>query len=380
MTTPNSSGIRSVRTLQLDPVAAAGELADQLADLAPRLVVVFSSHRHDGALLSKGLRDRLPEAEVIGCTTAGEFTQAETGTGAVTALGLGESKVKRVASALAKIDGGDVAASVRAAAGRLEASLGVELRTVDPSRYVGLVLIDGLHMSEEQVNGTLGSLAPMVSFVGASAGDDLEFVSTRVYRNGESTDDGAVLVLLEAAVPFSVGKSCSFVPKKGPFAVTRADAANRVVYELAGHPVLEVYAEALGTTADRLDASTFMTNPLGLLIDNEPWIRSPQRALPDGGLKFYCEILEGMDVHVMQSTDLVADTRAAIGKIRKELGGEISGGIAFNCILRRLELDAKGQHEPFLEIFEGSQVAGFHTYGESWLGHINQTLTGLWFA
>jgi hypothetical protein len=55
----------------------------------------------------------------------------------------------------------------------------------------------------------------------------------------------------------------------------------------------------------------------------------------------------------------------------------MSGGLAFNCILRRLDMDAQSLHAPFLRTFEGLQCAGFHTYGESYLGHINQTLTSV---
>lgn len=53
---------------------------------------------------------------------------------------------------------------------------------------------------------------------------------------------------------------------------------------------------------------------------------------------------------------------------------------AAELMLRRFELDAKNLHGPFLEAFSGLQMAGFHTYGESYLAHINQTLTGLWFG
>jgi len=99
----------------------------------------------------------------------------------------------------------------------------------------------------------------------------------------------------------------------------------------------------------------------------------------DGGLKLYCPLLPDSEVHVMRSTDLVDDTRQEVARVKEVLGDGCSGGIVFNCILRRLELDAKHLHEPFLKAFAGMEVAGFHTYGESFLGHINQTLTGIWF-
>jgi hypothetical protein len=242
------------------------------------------------------------------------------------------------------------------------------------------VLFEGLHMREEAANEALGNVAPLLSFVGGSAGDDLAFESTRVFHNGEVCDDGAALLLFDMAVPFVISKTCSFRPTATHWKVTRADLANRVVYELDGKPILPMYAAAVKTSPDKLDGSVFMSHPVGLMIDGQPWIRSPMRALPDGGLKFYCRIAEGMDVHLMESTDLVEDTRLSLADAEKRLGSPIAGGLAFNCILRRLQMDTSSLHGPFLELFRGKAIAGFHTYGESWLGHINQTVTALYFG
>jgi hypothetical protein len=52
----------------------------------------------------------------------------------------------------------------------------------------------------------------------------------------------------------------------------------------------------------------------------------------------------------------------------------------FNCILRRLEMDQKDLGDEFVSTFGGIPASGFHTYGESWLGHINQTLTAVVFG
>ncbi len=94
--------------------------------------------------------------------------------------------------------------------------------------------------------------------------------------------------------------------------------------------------------------------PVGLMIDGVPWIRSPQRLL-----------------HLMTSTDLEGETRAAMRRLSDELKGPPAGGLFFNCILRRLEMDAQRSHEQFLEALRPLEISGFHTYGESWLGHIN---------
>ena len=374
------SGIRSIASQNRDSALAASELIGQIGDLDATVIVFFASHTHDGAKISRRLRTAYPNAEVIGCTTAGEFSQRGTVNGGVTGLALGSDKVSQSAARLVRYENGGVAQSIRESVEALAVDLGIgSLRDADPAKYVGIVLFDGLSGSEEEANEILGNLAPMMSFVGGSAGDNLEFKSTRVFANGEETDRGAVLLLIESAVPFTIGKTCSFQPTQHAFRVTRADVANRIVYELDGKPVLQAYAKALGTTVEKLP-DFFMDHPVGLVIDGEPWIRSPQRALPDGGLKFYCNIKQGMKIRIMQSTDLVQDARRAMDEAQKALGMPVAGGLAFNCVLRRLEMDAKNLHNGFLASFKGIQVSGFHTYGETWLGHINQTLTALWFA
>jgi hypothetical protein len=62
--------------------------------------------------------------------------------------------------------------SLSDAAAAIASDIGVkDLRAADPTRYVGIVLFDGLTGREEEANEILGNIAPMLSFVGGSAGD-----------------------------------------------------------------------------------------------------------------------------------------------------------------------------------------------------------------
>jgi hypothetical protein len=53
------------------------------------------------------------------------------------------------------------------------------------------------------------------------------------------------------------------------------------------------------------------------------------------------------------------------------------GGAALQCILRTLQLRQEKRCEQYGEIFAGIPMAGFSTYGEAYLGHLNQTSTML---
>lgn len=346
---------------------------------APTTIVVFCSPAYDGVGLAAALRERYPSAEVVGCTTAGEFVERDGSVGGVSAIALPAGTARGAYAAIARFDYG-VEAGIRAAAQRLGRLADADLRTLDPKRWVGVVLFEGLGMKEEEANEVLGIVAPQLVFVGGSAGDDLAFRETRVFHNAEATNDGAVLLLLDMAVPFTFTKTCSVEPTRHRFTVTRADEANRVVYELDGRPAIEVYAEATGVAPSQVDAQLFMKHPVGMLLDGDPWIRSPQQAVAGGGIKFYCRMTEGAEVTVMRTADIVAGTRDALALAAREVGGRAGGALLFNCILRRLELDASNAHEQFRATLAGVPTAGFHTYGETYVGHVNQTCTGLVFG
>jgi hypothetical protein len=110
------------------------------------------------------------------------------------------------------------------------------------------------------------------------------------------------------------------------------------------------------------------------MVEGEPFVRSPQR-VQDESIIFYCQIREGAQLRILEAADIVAGTRSAV-QAQNELR-PIAGLIDFDCILRTLELRAEQRCSEYGAIFEKIPTVGFSTYGEEYLGHINQTSTML---
>jgi hypothetical protein len=85
-----------------------------------------------------------------------------------------------------------------------------------------------------------------------------------------------------------------------------------------------------------------------------------------------------MTLTLLESADIVADTKAVVEEKLAEMG-KISGIINFHFILRTLELERKNCTDDYARIFSNIPTIGFSTYGEAFLGHVNQTSTMLVF-
>ena len=339
----------------------------------PEMILFFASSRYDLREIDQAFSVAYPTSSVIGCSTAGEFSSEQMTEGSIVAMAIPSDIVARLAVTL--IPDVSLPGSTTHALQELEQKLGVPVRSLDPQYYAGLILIDGLSCAEERVMDEIGNVCD-IPFVGGAAGDDLKFQCTRVCANGQVFEHGAVLAILNLPGGYRVLKTQSFRSTGRKLIATQVDEEHRVVYSFDGQPAPRPYAEALGVDWEGLPAK-FMSHPLGLMMGDEPYVRSPRRITPGGAIEFYCNVKEGMQMDVLEETDIIADTRKDLESVTQS--SRPAGIVVFNCILRALELKDKQQCEAFCQIFSGIPTIGFNTYGEEYTGHINQTATLLLF-
>ncbi len=354
---------------------AAVDIRQQLADIQPTMVIYFASSAFDPEKLSAAMQKEFAKAMVFGCSTAGELTSGKMLKNSIVAMAFSKAAIKNVQLAVVEQikEKNGLHEKIAGAMKSFEKTVGVKTSKIDPNRYVGMILIDGLSLAEESMMDSIGDLTN-VTFVGGSAGDDLKFSATYVYANGKAYTNAALLALIEPATSFEVIKTQSFKRLDKKLLATEVDEATRTVVQFNGKPAADAYAEALNVPVASV-SEHFMKNPLGLMFGDEPYVRSPQR-IDNGKMVFFCNIKKGMELSILASTDMIKDTRTAIENKKKELGN-ISGIINFNCILRTLDLDAHGELDVYGKIFSDIPTIGFSTYGEEYIGHINQTATML---
>jgi len=358
-----------------DVRALASELVAGIGGPPSKFALFFASPDFDAEALGAALSRELPGVPSIGCTTSGELAAGRMLKHSVVMAGFDDDVLDGVAVALLRDMRSEQA--VGEALAELARTSGGPLSSLDPTKYVGLVVHDGLSVQEEGVMAALSTQCN-VPFVGGSAGDGLKFESTRVFFNGVPHSGASALALLKPRKPFSILKTQSFDVLDQTLVVTDADESTRTVHAFNGQPAAQEYARVLGVTVEQLPGR-FQSNPVGLIAPGgEPYVRSPQQ-VKDDSIVFYCQIKQGMQLSVLSSRDIVADTRRDLAAARDKLGG-CGGVVNFHCILRTLELEQRQQTDDYGKIFSDLPMVGFSTYGESYVGHINQTSTMVLFG
>ncbi|MDR1849608.1 MAG: FIST C-terminal domain-containing protein [Zoogloeaceae bacterium] len=359
--------VRFGKSFNLDAAAAVQELVAQTHEIAPDFLIFFCSSKYDLVALGKAIKAAFA-CPAIGCTTAGEILSGE---------GYIEDAIVCVAIVSGKLTMkpffiGDLRSFVNDP-NALKMFSGQERK-----HSFALLLVDGLSMLEEVVVSRINQALRGISLVGASAGDNLAFEHTYVYHDGAFHENAAVLALFDTTLPFQTLHVRHFEPTETRLVITEASPATRTVMEINGLPAVEEYARVVGVSVDALASTVFAEHPLMLKVGGDYYVRTIQKANPDGSLTLYCAIDSGVVLFVAKPLGTIT---ANLEKSLEELRGTIPNLaliLGSDCAFRRLELQRRNELEEAKRVLSRYPFIGFSTYGEQFCRvHVNYTLTAL---
>ena len=366
--------------------AATESVGSALAGREAALVVLFASEALDLPTLVRHADAASGDAQLIGCSTAGEIATSGPGDAGVVAIALGGSGFTVSTTAVSGI-----ADDARRAGAEAAACLGDVAGA--PHRIL-LLLTDGLAGDQQEiVRGAYSIAGAGVPLVGGCAGDDMRMTATHQFCGPEIHQDTIVAAAIGSDAPLGIGVRHGWGAVGDGMLVT-SSGDNRVL-TLDDQPALDVYCDILDVPPQaRTDSDAFtrfaLTHPLGMSrraseeqvrfiagADFEERSLLTLAAVPQGGLVW---LMEGDHDSVLAATDAACvDALAALD------GGQPRGLVVFDCIARRGVLGDEGIQREVQRVAHhagGAPVAGFYTYGEiartqGVSGFHNQTLVVL---
>jgi hypothetical protein len=359
-----------VYTSEADSVRAGTgigkEISTRFAGQEPDAVIVFASSRHDYGALLKAIDAACHPKVMVGCSSAGEFTNASQGEGSVSVTAL-RSDDMRFSPAL----GRDLSLN-RAVAAKQIASSFRGLRNHRHLYKSALVLTDALagYVDDlvEQLNIETGG---GYSLFGGGAGDDAKFSKTHVFFGTEAYTDAAVALEILSTKPLGIGVRHGWQPSSDPLRVTESHGAR--VASLNAMPAVEAFAEHAERTGQAFDAKDplpfFLHNVLGLDTGGGFKLRVPLAIGEDGSVTCAADIPTGSTVRIMKTTsESAADAAAsAIADALTQIGGNSPQlALFFDCVATRLRMGKEFglEMDAMKNALGNAEYAGCNTYGQ----------------
>ncbi len=372
----NDQQIRIAQSCSTDARQAVQEFYSGVEKPNMELVVFFCSSAYDLDVLAAEMRRLFTGVQVVGCTTAGEIGPAGCRRHSLSGASFPVGACAAVSGLLDNLSQFDITKGHDFAQTLLQ-RLETRVPQAGPDNSFALLLIDGMSMHEEIVAHTLQNAFGNTILVGGSAGDDQKYEKPFVYCDGRFHSDSAVLILIYTTLPFKAFMTQHFVSTEERLVVTEADPVKRTVKKINGLPAAAEYARLVGVEVRELGSIEFSVSPIVVRIGGLDYVRSIQKANPDGSLSFFCAIDRGVVLRVAHGAELVNNLEQAFARIQAEIG-KPQFVFGCDCILRNLEITKNCLNDYVGEIFRRNNTVGFNSYGEQFHGvHVNQTFTGI---
>lgn len=346
----------------------AADVAAQIAagmTGAPSALIVFASPTLDLQRLLAQLDSECRPLHLVGCSSAGEFAEAELSDRAVSALAIQSDEIEfRVCA------GTGIRKDAKAAATEFAACLKEDTFRYK-HRYI-LTLTDSLAgYTEEFLEKANELTAGAYQLFGGGAGDDAQFQHTQVFSGSELVHDGAVGLAIFSNKPFGLGVRHGWKPAGPGMRATEVDGFELV--SLNAEPAYDVLLRHANETGVHLDRGApmpfFLHNTLGVATPAGYKIRVPLGITERGGVICATEIPDGATVHIMKTEESSAAEAAAeaTDTALAQMGGaEPAGVLFFDCVATRLRLGTKfGEElEAVRDKIAPAAFVGCNSYGQ----------------
>ena len=355
-----------------DSADAGRELGAQirstLSERAPDALILFASARYDYPALLDALHSGCHPRLVVGCSSAGEFTSADSGAGGCSALALCSDSVKFAASI-----GRGIRNDHRAAVAEVVRGFSGDTHTRERSR-TALVFADPLSGYGEAMIQQLTLLTDgRYQFAGGGAGDDGKFEQTHVFYGREAIPDALVALEMLSDEPIAIGAAHGWRVDSAPMRVTEANGLS--LRSLNAVPAADVYSDYADERAHRFDRARplpfFLHHVLGVDAGvGPPRLRVPLGIEPNGAIRCAAEVPAGATVSIMQASvqsATEAARRATQAALQQFNGARPSVALFFDCVATRLRmgeqfaLELSALHEA---LPANVPFVGFNTYGQ----------------
>lgn len=355
-------------TRGIDAASAAEELVEQLcaASQSPRAIVLFAAPTYDHLVMVKSIRARLPNAVLVGSSSAGEFANDQRGEGMATALGLSGDDFEVASSCGRRISADPVRAAQDLAGGLRGIS---DLR---PGYRSALVMTDALAGHADRLVDELTlATAGLYQFFGGGAGDNAQFKRTTVFCGEDVLSDSAAVLEIISEKPIGIGVSHGWLPASKPLRVTEADGLRLI--SLNGLPAVEAFEAHALQTGQVLDPDApipfFLHNILGIETSGSHRLRVPLAIQGDGSVLCAAEIPVNALVRVMGSNhqSTVQAAEAAADAALAALGDhKPQAALFFDCVATRLRMGKGFAHEvsAVQDRLGGIDLMGCNTHGQ----------------
>jgi hypothetical protein len=359
---------------------ASKELQQQLKHPDINFVIFYCSSVYPLDELGIAMTQCFKNIGIVGCTTAGEFTSEGCEQESIVAIGFSKKYFTISAKPIESMENFDIVDAQATINELTEQCRLKELAPIQDNSFL-LTLLDGLSTKEEQFLQTLHSATSGIPHFGGSAGDDANLANTHVFYHKKFHKQAAIVILINTKCAFEVFNCNHIKYSTEKLVVTEADVENRTVYELNAMPAAIEYANLLNIDINDLTPEVFSLHPLAVKVGGQYYIRSIQKVnLDDFSIAFYCAIDVGIVLTAVEVDDIFNSLNNKLVNITQHLGkSELV--LAFDCFLRRIEIEQKELGEQAKKLYSKYNIAGFISYGEHINGiHLNQTFAGVFIA